>query len=615
VSIDTASVREAVTARSPEPAQASGWWTARRVLLVAAALVVVQLVVRGWVAAGGYFLHDDLIASARATQLPLLSRAFLLYDHDGHFMPAAFLLSGLLTKMAPLQWWPFVVGLVLMQAMASIAVWRLLRLLLGDRPIVLLPFGLYLFSPLTLTAFAWWIAGVNALPFQAGLAWVAGNAVLLLRTGRIRYAVTGTLVFAATIVFFEKAVILPVVVLAVAVLLRRQAGDTTPITSALRAGRWLWAGLLVVLAAWVLTYVQVVGSPVIGPGGAGTVPQAIDLIRNGVLRGVVPALVGGPLNWVEIGHWADPPTAMVVLGCVVLLAAVVWSSRRRQGAGVIWWLVAGYVAVNAAAMVAGRLTIMTADVLSLNLRYFADTTLVVVIAIAFIARAPERTDYPQREVLTVGGRRLVVAGVAAAFLVASAWSTVTYQGVWSGSSSRAYLTTAQESLESSDVPVLDQAVPTGVIWVLAHPYNLISNVFSPLGDQVPISTSTSRLQLLDGDGHLVDAELERLRLIEPGPMENCGHGVSSGRTTRVPLDGPLVALPWTVQLNYLAGGNGFIDVSLDGDWVRAPVERGAHTVYITLIGGGENLRVKSPTDGLAVCVDSGGAGFIQPTDS
>ena len=586
------------------------WLTGRRVVQVAGLLVVLQLLLRTWVAASGYFWQDDLIVASRAVSMPLLSSEFLMYDHDGHFMPAGFLLTGIFTHLAPLQFWPLVVAMVVMQALASLAVWRLLRLLLGDRPVLLVPLLLYLFSPLTLPAFSWWMAAVNALALQAGMAWVAADAVQLVRTGRIRFAVTGSIACALALAFFEKSIVVPVVAFAVVVLLQRAAGDPAPIMSALRCGRWLWTGLALVLAVWGWAYSSVVGSPAIGPDGAGTVPQAIGLVRTGVLRGLLPALVGGPLTW-DAGAWADPPQAMTVIGGLAVLVAVVWSARRRRGCGVIWWLVAGYVAACAAAMVLGRLTVMTADVLALSLRYFSDSALVIAIALALVLQAPARTEPARHRLLTGHGTRLVAVGAVAAFVLASLWSTVTYTRAWSAISTHDYLIAAEKSLAEADVPLLDHPVPPDVLWALAFPRNLASQVFAPLEDRPEFSRATPELLMLDGSGHLADARVAPLRWIQEGEFEGCGHPVGDRRTTVVPLDGPLVPWDWTVQLNYLAGADGVLEVSLDGESVRTPVQRGPNTVFLRVLGGGENLHVRSRTAGVAVCLDSGVVGRME----
>lgn len=90
----------------------------------AVALIVCQLGVRAMLAFGGYFYWDDLIIVGRAGTMPLLSLDYLFTDHDGHVMPAAFLLGGAITRLAPLVWtWP-AVSLLVLQLVASLALLR-----------------------------------------------------------------------------------------------------------------------------------------------------------------------------------------------------------------------------------------------------------------------------------------------------------------------------------------------------------------------------------------------------------------------------------------------------------------------------------------------------------
>ena len=146
--------------------------SSRRVSVICAALLAVALAVRAVPAFGGYFYWDDLIIVGRAGTQPLLTAAYLFTDHDGHVMPAAFLLGGVTTQLAPLVWvWPAVSMLVL-QLLASLALLRGLHVILGWRPVLLLPLCFALFTPLTVPAFAWWAAALNYLPMLAALAWV-----------------------------------------------------------------------------------------------------------------------------------------------------------------------------------------------------------------------------------------------------------------------------------------------------------------------------------------------------------------------------------------------------------------------------------------------------------
>src|SRR5215207_7481736 len=161
-------------------------WVAR----TAAVLIAVQLAIRAVLAFRGYFYWDDLILTGRAGTQSLLSPAYLFDDHAGHVMPGAFLVAGGITRLAPLNWiWP-AISLVVMQLLASLA---------------LLPLTFALFTPLGVPAFAWWAAALNSLPMLAAMARVCADAMLLVRTGNQRYAVTGLLVYLGGLLFFEKA--------------------------------------------------------------------------------------------------------------------------------------------------------------------------------------------------------------------------------------------------------------------------------------------------------------------------------------------------------------------------------------------------------------------------
>ena len=140
--------------------------SARRVPVIAITLLVVALAVRAVPAFGGYFYWDDLILIGRAGTQNLLSWGYLFDDHDGHVMPAGFLLGGLITRAAPLVWfWP-ALSLVVLQLLAWLALLRTLHVILGWRPVLLAPWTFALFTPLGLPGFAWWAAGLNSLPMS-----------------------------------------------------------------------------------------------------------------------------------------------------------------------------------------------------------------------------------------------------------------------------------------------------------------------------------------------------------------------------------------------------------------------------------------------------------------
>ncbi|WP_067659375.1 hypothetical protein [Nocardia harenae] len=623
----------AVIAAAPAPvARGTGRSRLRPVLMVALLLVAVQVAVRAAVVARGYFYWDDLILIGRSGKYPLFSAEFLGYDHDGHLMPGAFAVAHLLTDLFPLQWWPAALSLVVGQAVASLAVVRVLWLLL-PRWALLGPLVFYLFTPLTLPAFAWWAAGLNSLPMQAALAWVAGDALRLVRTGERRYAVSGVAVTAVALLFFEKAVLVPFVALAVVL---AAEGRT-----AWRRAAPLWRGAAAVLAVWAVGYVVLVRDRF-------TMPRAdmvVELANHGVSWGVLPTLLGGPWGWERWNPsppWADPPLALVIIAWLVPAAALVWSVRTRHRTGWVWAAAAGYVAVSTAAMIVTRSGDETAYELARTLRYHTDSAVVIALAAALVPAAPRRTrrraapippdspaPHPRAAAAaqrsspghtaaslgtgTTSRHRLLAAPAAALFIAGSLWSTATFTTAWTDNPTRAYLTQAEAALTARPaVPLLDQAVSVWVLLPVAYPNNLTGHVFAALPDRTEIGATTTELTILDDSGHLIPADLFAVRYALPGPVPGCGTLVT-GRITPIPADGPLLPAEWTVQLNYVASAPGELDLRFPGGpAIRVPVLKGPGTVYARVPGGGDGLEARSRTPGTTVCIGGSPIGGVVP---
>src|SRR5258708_1787473 len=172
-------------------------------------------------------------------------------------MPGAFLVAGGITRLAPLNWIGPAISLVVLQLLAWLALLRALHVILGWRPVLLLPLTFALFTPLGVPAFAWWAAALNSLPMLAALAWVCADAMLLVRTGNQRYAAMGLLVFFGGLLFFEKAAVIPFVAFTIAALYAHVTGSGT-VLEVWRRGVRLWVSSLTVTAAWIAVYLVVV---------------------------------------------------------------------------------------------------------------------------------------------------------------------------------------------------------------------------------------------------------------------------------------------------------------------------------------------------------------------
>ncbi|MCB1266114.1 MAG: hypothetical protein KDB56_16335 [Mycobacterium sp.] len=584
------------------------------VAAAAAALIALHLMVRAVLAFGGYFYWDDLILVGRSGTQPLLSASYLFNDHDGHVMPAAFLLGGVITRLAPLVWtWP-AVSLVVLQLIASLALLRALWVILGWRPILLVPLSFALFTPLAVPAFAWWAAALNYLPMVAALAWVCADAILLVRTGNKRYALTAVLAYGAGLSFFEKAAVIPFAAFTVAALLGHVGGDRAAVRTVWRRGRALWLAALALTAAWVALYLVVVDQQ----RWSWDLSMTWDLLSRSVTHGIVPGLVGGPWvwqRWAPASPWAVPPAAVMVLGWLALAAALATSLIRKQRIGAVWLAAAGYAVACQVPIYLMRSSAFTALELAQTLRYLADLVVVLTLLAAVGICAPNR---PGPRWLDVSGRRTAVAAsLTVGFVASSLFSTATFLTSWRDNPTKSYITNAVRGLAAaraaSPAPLLDQDVDPLVLQRVVGPESLASHMFALIRDRPEFARSTPRLRMLDTAGHVVDADVTWVRSIVPGPEPQCGYFVQPGDPVRMPLDGPLLPAEWTAELNYLANTEGSLVVSLPvGPQTKVAVKPGLNRVYVRLSGAGDTVIARADTAALAVCVASGPVGYLAP---
>jgi hypothetical protein len=590
----------------------------RRVVLSAAALVAAQLAIRGVLAFDGYFYWDDLILVGKAGTEGLLSPSYLFDDHDGHVMPAAFLVAGAITRLAPLVWTGPAISLVVLQLLASLSLLRALHVILGWRPVLLIPLAFALFTPLAVPGFAWWAAALNSLPMLAALAWVCADAILLVRTGNQRYAVTGVLVYFGGLLFFEKAAVIPFIAFAVVALLCHVRGDGSALRTAWRAGIRLWIASLALTAGWVALYLAVVNQR----RWSTDLSMAWDLLWRSITHGIVPGLAGGPWHWdrwAPSSPWATPPPLAMALGWLVLLGVLAVSLIRKQRIGPVWLIAVGYVAACQLPIYLMRSSRFTALELAQTLRYFTDLVVVLALLAAVGFTAPNRPTptRPARRLDASPQRAVVTVCLAALFLGSSLYSTATFLTSWRDNPAQPYLRNARASLAAahaaSDAPLLDQEVDPLVLQRVAYPENLASHMFALLRDRPEFATATTQLRMLDSSGRLVNARVTWVRTIVPGPMPQCGYFAQPDKPARMILDGPLLPADWTVELNYLANTEGSMTLSLtQGPDVKVPVHPGLNRVYARLPGAGDAIAVRANTTALSLCIASGPVGFLAP---
>ncbi|MGZ4583926.1 MAG: hypothetical protein ACXVYI_06165, partial [Mycobacterium sp.] len=502
-----------------------------------------------------------------------------------------------------------------LQLLVSLALLRALYVILGWRPVLLIPLTFALFTPLAVPGFAWWAAALNSLPMLAALAWVCADAVLLVRTGNQRYATTGVLAYFGGLLFFEKAAVIPFVAFAVAALLQHVRGDAAALRTVWRAGMRLWVAALALTAAWVAVYLAVVNQR----RWSFDLSMTGDLLWRSMTHGIVPGLAGGPWHWdrwAPASPWATPPPSVMALGWLVLLSVLAVSLARKERIGPVWLTAAGYAVACQVPIYLMRSSKLTALELAQTLRYLPDLVVVLALLGAVALSAPNRPSAPRW--LDASPRRTaVVVGVAVAFVASSLYSTATFLTSWQDDPARPYLRNAQAGLAAahgtSSAPLLDQEVDPLVLQRVAAPENLASHMFGLLRDRPEFASATTQLRMLDSSGRLIPARVTWIRTIVPGPIPRCGYFAQPDQPARLVLDGPLLPADWTVELNYLANSEGSMTLSLtQGPGVKVPVHPGLNRVFASLPGAGDAITVRANTTALSLCLASGPMGFLAP---
>src|SRR5581483_10492246 len=141
----------AATARTDgptsQPLGVTGWLRGRGVTVAAVTLIGVQLWLKGALLAGGYFRQDDYHYLDRAAASGF-GWSYLMLVDSGHLLPLGMTFNWVQARLAMYNW-PATVGVILvLLAAASFAMLRMLLTVFGRRPGILVPLGIFLFSPL-----------------------------------------------------------------------------------------------------------------------------------------------------------------------------------------------------------------------------------------------------------------------------------------------------------------------------------------------------------------------------------------------------------------------------------------------------------------------------------
>ena len=604
-------------AGSPRAAVA---WGAAGVVAVAAAL-------RAVAASRGWFFYDDMgwqgLAAAHARpDLELLTTAW-----NSHLQPLPWVVIWAQTHLAPLTFWPVVVGTALLEALYGWALFLALRRLFGSRPEILLLLTLGVLSSLTVSASVWWGVQLIQLPLLTCAALVVWAHLGYLQRRQWRdVALTAGLLLLGLSVSERVLLVLPLLVALTAGWFGGWDGSPGQAWRALWGARAAWAVLGVVGAAYVAFYLATAPS---AASSGGDLALLLGVSWQAVAHSVVPALVGGPWTWLPVDEAvsiANPGWLACTVSAALVTGLLVWSCATRRHAARGWLLLLGFVLLGAVLLTATRAPLV--GVLSAGeYRYFTELALVAPLALG-LATLPVRWTAAGLETLALSRRSVpvavtqaavpwrplgavlrrhafaVVALGCAAFVASSSVSLKGYDANWSGNRARPYIETGRAELAAyPDARLLDVPVPPEVVPPLANWYTRTAVVFRPVAGPERFLTrgaAGDELRVLDARGRMAQVGVDGLHA-PAGPVAGCGW-LGRGGPLTVPLEARTFPGSWLVRLSYFTPADA--PATLRAGRTSSPVllRQGLHAVYLMAEGEVGDVTLSGLPEGASVCV-------------
>ncbi|MRJ77730.1 hypothetical protein GEV29_14390 [Aeromicrobium sp. SMF47] len=582
---------------------------ARRGAVTAAALamIIVSTALRAWAVSGGWFFGDDFLFLSDVARGDA-DVAWLFHRHNLHVMPLSFALVLPVAHAGAFAWWAAATELIVFQVASALACWWMLRTVFGNRPRILLPLAVYLFSSITVTSLMWWAAGLNSLAVQPFMFGAIGCHVLLLRTGRRRWALAAAACVVVALLLYVKAALIVPMLAIITLVYAAQGPLPRRVWSTLVRYRFAWTAYALPLVIYLVAYFS--SSP---PKPPGDKPDYGQLADRFVLSNLSSAALGGPWQWLQLPggagprQLADPPQGAVVISAMLIAAAAVLLVLRYRGALLPLWFLVPYTLATVGLLAYGRAGAF-GGATTYEVRYWADfvpyVALGIGLAVMPIVGLP-RVLVPRNGAL-FDNRRMVRVGVAyvVVFVIGSVASTIGYVKPWHEEfEARRFITTAVNELESQKQPVAlaDQSVPGVVMPELFFPTNLASRTLAPVGDRFTTPDIANDIQVLDDNGLIVPGFAGEDFVVAEDRLDTCLSG--SDRNPQILFGSRTFDFPFWLSMSYRSDGDADVTVTVGDTSYDTRILEGAHTLSLRTEGANDRIRFTLPP-GSRLCVDS-----------
>jgi len=588
-------------------------------------MIVAQVIWKAVLLHGLYFIWDDFHDLDLAIEHPL-NWSYLTYIWDGHLIIGLRVVAWLLARTSLYNWGLASAVTLAFTAAAGLACYRALRTLFGDGPRILIPLLFYLLTPLTVPSFAWWSSAMESVPLQLAIFMAVTSHVLYIRTSRPRHLAAAAFWVAFGLIFFEKALVLPLLLFALtAGFLVSRRGLLDGARKALVHFWRAWAvylGLMIVYSGVLLIALHSSIAQPHAPTSAGNITVLIgDLLKDSFL----PGALGGPWQWYPTGAFviSGPPVFLSWLAVVGAILVVAVSVATRRTALVAWLTLAGWIFVaDMLPLFLGRISTILPGLLGLDIRYVADAAPVAALCIGLAfwpvlgAPSPVRRLASQARPQASHQLRMAAAGLIGVFVLGSFWSVQQLGASVSGAAARNFIANATEAVQQAPqgAVIYNWPVPSIIEDPVFQNYAQDSAVIGDLAIGkfhwiTKPNGTIDNLSWFGADGKLYAAWVGPTSILAP-TQSRCW----PERHGRIVIRFAQATSPytWILRFGYLMGGTHSVVVTVSyGQSTKVlTVLPGLHAAYLPESGGNVTKIVISGLSTASLCVGDTEAGNI-----
>jgi hypothetical protein len=522
----------------------------RRESVALMGIIAAQAVWFAVLSSRGWFYTDDFQDMAQSLHRSL-GPSYLLTPLNDHLSPGVRLVFWLTTHGIGLHYGPTIVVRVLIQAVTTLLLYRLLRLVSPSARLALGVTAVYAFSPLLVPGTLWLTTALTLQIPQICTILAFDAHIRHVRTGSWRWSVASGVNLLIAASFWETSGITAVLLVIVSLGWLHTGGLRQRVRSVLRD----WRGWLITLGPLTAFAAYDIAS---GTGkSAATLPvtAALRLIWLQWSRALWPAVIGGPWRWFGQGDvyqsLARPGAAVIVLGEAAFVALAVLGWRRNRWAGLLAWsLPLTSVALGIVLVGVGRYATF-GNIIATDYHYVYDVAVPTALAAVLSLSRPTRPA-PIRVPSQRPRARVAVAAVAAGGLMASCIvSAAGWTQRWHASPAHTYTTTVLSSVRALgpaatlyDTPVSQRVLP------FIEGDRHISNLLDLAGVDAHIDNGPQSPLIVDDRGHVGPATFFVAALGKGTQNRFCPDLLHGQQVLTIPLVGHVTPNAYFLRLTY-----------------------------------------------------------------